>query len=307
MSKSLSNSNLSGRPAIRPLLAVFLCTSMAAFGCTTDRNLGNGDPVGTPGVRSVPTGGTSAGSESEPVPPPMMSSSSAGTVQPRIARLSADQAAAIMAQQQRVRVLGPASPDNGGRPYVSDRMMVSSQQYGAQSSVNSTLYSGPTAAITSGAGEAVVTGDIVDTGVAVGDNGAAVIAGSSVGATVTGTTTTLTNAAGPVIAPTGTTITPTSSAVATPSAFASVRTLSPTAAAVVNPPASVSGSPAIAATSSTRTAGTTTTINRTATTNSATSVSNSNATTNAGVANPVRVLNTNGRVTITNSGTTRQQ
>src|SRR5689334_10618751 len=147
MTKSLNPSNLTERSAIRTLLVVSLCATMAAFGCTTDRNLGNGDPVSTPGVRSTPTGGTSAGSESEPVPPPMMSSFSNGSVpvrsltavQPRIARLSADQAAAIMAQQQqpRVRVLGPASPNNGGRPYVSDRVMYSAQQINSGYTVNS--------------------------------------------------------------------------------------------------------------------------------------------------------------------------
>lgn len=295
MSKSLSKSNLSERSATRPLLAVFLCASMAAFGCTTDRNLGNGDPVVTPGVRSVPTGGSSAGSESEPVPPPMMSSSTDGS-HPRIARLTADQAAAIMAQQQRVRVLGPASPDNGGRPYVSDRMMLPSQQIQSQYSVNSTIYSGPTAAVTTGAGEAVAGSDaapsFLDTGTA------------ATGTTVSGGTT-VTNAAGPVITPAASVVTPTSSAVSTPAAFASVGTLSPTAAAVVNPPASISGSPAIATTSSARTAGTTATTNRTATTN--TTATNANVTTNVGVANPVRVMNANGRVTITNTGSTRQQ
>jgi hypothetical protein len=275
MSKSLINSNLSERSTIRTLLAISLCASMAAFGCTTDRNLGNGDPVTTPGTRSVPTSGTSAGSESEPVPPPMMSSMSSsfsnGAVQPRIARLSADEAAAIMAQQQpRVRVLGPVSPGNGSRPYVSD-LMLPRQQREARYTINSTINSQPAEAITSGAGEAVASNDaavsFLDT------SGAAGTSVASATTTTVNTGTNVTNAAAPVIAPSGTAVTPTSNAVSAPTAFASVRTLSPTAASVVNPPASISGSPAVATASS----------------------------------NPVRVLNTNGRLTITNSGTTRQQ
>jgi hypothetical protein len=308
MSKSLIKSNLAERSSTRALLAVSLCATMAAFGCTTDRTLGNGDPVVTPGSRTSPTGGTSAGSESEAIPPPMMSSFSNGSVPVRNfdGRLSADEAAAIMAEQQpRVRVLGPVSP--GPRPsYGASQMMLAQQQAGGQTSVNSTLYSGPTEVITSGAGEPVAG---VDTsGVVVGTDGSAaapVIAGSSV---TTGTATTaaagtnVTNAAGPVIAPTGTAITPTSSAVSNPAAFASVRTLSPTAASVVNPPASISGSPAVATTSSSRT---NTTGRTTTTLNPTVSSSSVSPATSVGVANPVRVMNTNGRVTITNGGTTR--
>jgi len=309
MSKLLKNRNLSEQSGFRALLALSLCASMAAFGCTTDRTLGNGDPVGTPGLRTAPTGGTSAGSESEPVPPPMMSSFSNGAfpIQPRIARLSAAESAAIMAQQlPRVRVLGPASPDNGGRPYVSD-LMTPRPQFTPQYSVNSTIYSGPTEAVTSGVGESVSNAaTVLDTsGVAVGNSGftaASTIAGSSV---VTGSTTTansgtnVTNAAGPVIAPSGTTITPTSNAISAPTGFASVRTLSPTAASVVNPPASISGSPAIATASSSRNARTASTANPTTSTVSPTS--------SVEMTNPVRVVNTNGRVTITNAGATRQQ
>lgn len=294
MSKSLQNSNLSERSPIRALLAVSLCASMAAFGCTTDRTLGNGDPVVTPGSRTSPTSGTSAGSESGALPPPMMSSFSNGSVPvlPRSGRLTADAAAAIMLDQQpRVRVLGPVAP-GPGRPYLSDQMMASQQQGVAQTSVNSTIYSGPTEVITSGAGEPVAAidanGAAFATGTAVGTAGAAVVSGTTVAATPG---TSVTNAAAPVIAPAGTAITPTSSAVSTPGAFASVRTLSPTAASVVNPPASVSGSPAVAATSSART-------------NTATTTTQQSTTSSTAVANPVRVLNSNGRLTITNSATT---
>ena len=316
MTKLLMKRNLSERSSMRAFLALSLCASMAAFGCTTDRNLGNGDPVVTPGSRTSPTSGTSVGSESESVPPPMMSTFSNGqvrTIRPQIARMTAEEAAAIMAQQQpRVRVLGPVSPGRSGRPYLSD-LALAQQQPEARYSVNSTIYSAPTEAILSGAGEPVATNGaaatVVDTSsVGTGSTGltaASTIAGSSV---VTGTTastgTNVTNAAAPVIAPSGSVVTPTSNAISAPTGFASVRTLSPTAAAVVNPPASISGSPAIATSSSSRTAGATATATRTGTTVSASSVSA--PPTNVTVTNPVRVLTANGRLTITNTGTTRQ-
>ncbi|HEU4888708.1 MAG TPA: hypothetical protein VFV49_12550, partial [Thermoanaerobaculia bacterium] len=92
MSKVLKNSDLSERPAIRTLLVVSLCASIAAFGCTTDRTVGNGDPVTTPGVRTSPTGGATTGTETESVPPPMMSSYSGSQALPAVrarARVSA--------------------------------------------------------------------------------------------------------------------------------------------------------------------------------------------------------------------------
>ncbi|MDP9193537.1 MAG: hypothetical protein M3P06_17730 [Acidobacteriota bacterium] len=277
MSKLLIESNLRERTTKRALLAVSLCAIMAALGCTTDRNLGNGDPVVTPGLRSAPTAGAPSGSESEPLPPPMMSSYSSSapqpsyssSPQPRLARLSADEAAAIIAQQQRrVRVLGTISPNIGGRPYESDRLLPQ-QRTEVRSSVNSTIYSQPTEAITSGAGEPVgsvdATANAFDTnGVTLtsGGNTAPAISGSTVPTGTTASTTPVTNAGAPVISPLGAGITPTSNALSAPGGFASVRTLSPTASSVLNPPASISG---------------------------------------------VRVINSNGRVTITNTGSTRQQ
>jgi hypothetical protein len=299
MSNLLKTRHLNERSGVRTLVAISFCAAMAAFGCTTDRNLGNGDPVVTPGVRSVPTGGSPSGSESEPLPPPMMSSYQ-GLEQPQMRRLSANEAAAIMAQQQRVRVLGPVSPDNGGRPYVSD-LMIPQQQREVRYSVNSTIYSQPTEAVTSGAGEPVgsdATASVFADGVRVDSGGttATAIAGSSVATGTTASSTAVTNAGAPLVAPSGTTVTPTSNSLSTPSGFASVRTLSPTAAAVVNPPASISGSPAVASTSSAN-----------ARTRTVASTSTMTTTTSAGVTSPVRVLTSNGRLTITNTGSTRQQ
>ncbi|HEV7766293.1 MAG TPA: hypothetical protein VGQ76_14915 [Thermoanaerobaculia bacterium] len=142
MSKSLKNSHLPERAGSRTLLAISLFASMVAFGCTTNRNLGNGSPVVTPGVRTVPTGAAPAGSESQPLPPPMMSSSAA---------------AATMAPFQsrpRVTYLGPAAPASGGSPVVVVAGTELQQPF-VRRTINSTIYSPPTEAVTSGAGEPI--------------------------------------------------------------------------------------------------------------------------------------------------------
>jgi hypothetical protein len=313
MSKVLKKSDLAEQPAIRTLLAVSLCASIAAFGCTTDRTLGDGDPVVTPGLRTSPTGGTSAGSENESVPPPMMSSYSGTQPLPAVRpRISREEAALLVTEMQpRVRVLGTVAPGDSGRPYVSDQPGLGlAPTIPARSTVNSSIYSGPNAVVSSGAGGAVGGTDAsalfvdtatVDAGnVATGVTSSASVAGSSV---TNGGTVNVTNPGGAVIAPTtAATGAPTANSFVAPPAFASVRTLSPTAAAVVNPPASVSGSPAVASVSSARTAGTvarSSTVTA-GTTQAATTQQSVSGTTSAAVANPVRVVTTNGRVTVTN-------
>jgi hypothetical protein len=279
MSKSLKNNNLSERAATRTLLAVSFVAAMAAAGCTTDRNLGNGDPVVTPGLRTSPIGGVSPGSESAPTPPPMMSSYSGAealaTVRPRVARPSAAEVAAILAErhQPRMRVLGPSWPGNAGRSYASDRTL-STQQLDRRYTINSSIFNPtPVEGIASGAGE-VIGGDAGDA--------ATFLDTAGVGSTAIGTTATTTNVSSAGV------VTPTAAAIPVPAGFASVGTLSPTAAAVVNPPASVASSSTPATTAATSTTATTTV--------SATAVSPTN---------PVRVENTNGRVVVTNAG--RQQ
>lgn len=348
MSKALKASNLTERPASRTLLAVSLCATMAAFGCTTDRNLSNGDPVVTPGVRTSPTGNTGAGSETGNMPPPMMSSYSGDalpSVQPRrVARVSAAEAAAILAENQpRVRYLGVTYAGEAARPYVSDgrtnQFTYPAQQTSPRSTVNSSLTSGPTPVVTSGAGEGIdggvaaataefleASGATFDTGTGVtGVTGASTIGstGTNLGANVTnaGTATTVT--------PSATTVSPTAAATVVPSGFAATRSLSPTAAAVVNPPASISGlattqsstiagqtlSPTAASVANapasvsalpataTRTATAARRTTATAATNSATSSGTAaNATAaKAGVSSPVQVVtDANGRVVVTN-------
>ena len=290
MSKTLKKSNLAERRTLPALLAISLCASIAAFGCTTDRTVGNGDPVVTPGLRNSPTGGASTGTESESVPPPMMSSYSGAQALPAVRpRISREEALLLVTEMQpRVKVLGPVSPGPGGRVYQSDLVAQQLQQVPARTTINSTIYSPPAEGILSGAGEGVA---------------ATVDAGSIFG------TTAVTNAGAAVIAPTtAATATPTGSAIAAPSALASVRTLSPTAASVVNPPASISSSPALATTSSARTAAGTVTRSTPLTTGTAPATTQAvTGTTSVPVVNPVRVLTTNGRVTITNVTTSGRQ
>ena len=76
MSKRHGNKHLFGQ---RALLAVSLSASIAAFGCTSDRHLGNGDPVVTPGLRTTPTSSPTTGSETGSSLPPMYSSYSRTT------------------------------------------------------------------------------------------------------------------------------------------------------------------------------------------------------------------------------------
>lgn len=115
MSKAHEKKNLQKRRTAGPLLAVSLAASLAAFGCTTNRNLGNGTPTRSgPDVRTAPTSGVTSGSEGEtPVLPPPMTSATL---------TRADAAAAIMAQQQpaRGRYLGIVNPGVADRGYVSD-------------------------------------------------------------------------------------------------------------------------------------------------------------------------------------------
>lgn len=298
MSKGLKKNDLAERPVakatLRMLLAVSLSASIAAFGCTTDRSVGNGEPVVTPGLRNSPTGGAATGTETESIPPPMMSSYSGvqarSAVRPRISR---EEAALLLTEMQpRVKVLGPVSPGPSGRVYVSDRIALNLQPE-TRSTINSSIYSpAPAEGIISGAGEGVA-------------GTTATIAGSTV----------VTNPDAAVIAPTtAANATPTGSAIMTPSALPSVRTLSPTAAAVVNPPASISSSSTLATTSSARTAPSIVTAG-TANTQavaaqpqpvSATSVSGTAA---SSAVNPVRVVTANGRMTVTNAAPTssRQQ
>src|SRR4051794_19693771 len=86
-----------------PLLALTLASSLAVFGCTTNRTPGNGQPGATAAPGAAPSATPGASSGSGTTSGPGMASSS---VDP-----SVDAAAAMAARQAfRGRELGPVSP-----------------------------------------------------------------------------------------------------------------------------------------------------------------------------------------------------
>jgi hypothetical protein len=247
MIKALQNKNLSRRPAARALLAVSLTLSLVAFGCTTNRTPGNGDPVMTPGSRFTPTGGIGSGSESAPsIPPPMVSSSTYSSVSSqalphvnaRTTRLSPDEAAAIMADQApRVRVLGTTVSGPTNRPSASNSVTTGqfvnpALQTNPQLTVNSSLTSQPVAGIISGAGEAV-GGDVI-----VVPDGTVPGTGLPIGGTVT----TGATATGTAV------VTPTAAAIPLPVGTFASSTVSPSAVSAVNPSATIANAPTVTGT-----------------------------------------------------------
>ncbi len=153
MGKIQNKNDLQTRPTSRWLVALSLAASLAAFGAEA-----------TPKVRT----------------------------HQRSIRHSAEEAAAIMAGRAplRGRYLGPASPASSGRAYASDSVggfVNPAMLTNPQLTINSSISSSPTAAINSGAGEAVATGSVAATSVT-GTTAAATIAGT--GLTTTAATTT---------------------------------------------------------------------------------------------------------------------
>jgi hypothetical protein len=210
MGKTHISKDLQKRRTSRSLLAVSLAASLAAFGCTTNLNPGNGTPTRSgPEIRTAPTSGVGSGSETV-TPPPMTSSYTrsytGAEVMPRVTprssrsiRRSADEAAAIMAGRQalRGRYLGPANPGPGNRPYASDHaggFVPPALLTNPQLTINSSISSPSTSAINSGAGGVAGVGIATDAGILA-------TTGVTTGTTFAGTTT---GGVGGVAATTGT-------------------------------------------------------------------------------------------------------
>ena len=148
----------------KSLLAMALAASLAAVGCTTNQNYGNGTPTRSgPDVRSAPTSGVTSGGETytPPMPPPMTSSYSRSEVLPsvttkRTIRRDPNAAAAIMRQHQINRgvvYLGASNPGSGASVVdpQSNRVENASLYVNPQATVNSSISSSPTGVINSGA------------------------------------------------------------------------------------------------------------------------------------------------------------
>jgi hypothetical protein len=296
MSKALKTRNLAQRNATRSLLAISLSLSLTAFGCTTDRNLGNGDPVTTPGLRTSPTSSPGSGSQSAPSVPPSMTSSSSynaaqalPTVTPRrsnrVQRLTPDQAAATMAQHQaqpRVRYLGVAYPGGGDQSglgqsatgHQTGQYRNPALQTRPQLTINSSISSGPVPAVTDGAGGSGGGGGAINAGAFVAGSNGNVGTGVTASATANGTAganalapgigTGNVSAAAPVFAPTTAAgLSPLGASpgarlpLGTPAAGVTPTT-APTAFSARNPDPTISSFPALAAVNSaTRTGGAT--------------------------------------------------
>jgi len=318
MGKHHESKDLAASRTSRSLLAVSLAASLAAFGCTTNQNLGNGTPVRSGGeLRSAPTSGVTSGQE-RATPPPMTSSYNRADVLPRVTPRTvsrSERAAAIMSGQQqalRGRYLGPASPGSGGRGYVSDfnRPFVNpALQTNPQLTVNSSISSQPVPIV-----GATGDGGFVDAGGGFTASSGAPGSGFAAPAFATGTPTAA--AAG-----TGAVTTAASAAAPTPTAvgtgladgtFAATRGTA-TESISVNPPVTAAstgvGRAGFATTSvntNTNTAGAGTGNAGTAGTTATTAAANTNVTA-ASSTGAVRVIRTNGSTVITNVGTTGRQ
>jgi hypothetical protein len=268
MRKALKERKLQGQLTARASIALTLVALLAAFGCTTNKMPGEGQPyTGGPGFGPTSPTQNIRGTSVPTTPPPMTSSSREQTKSSAdMRRLTPDEAAAIMAQYQtqpRVRVLGPVAPGPSNRPYVSDGLVtgqVVTNPAAPATTINSTIYSQQVGSgVTSGVGNEV---------------GAAIFPAESALVTPTNS-----SAAIPPVtaASSGVTITPTTASAATTSATTATSTL----------PAPM--------TSSSASTGTVTSapvrIN----------TLQSNAATATGSGN-VRVLTAGGKVVVTNSG-----
>lgn len=201
MGKNLNQKDLARTRISRSLLAVSLAASLAAFGCTTNQNLGNGTPDRSGSeLRTAPTSGVTSGQE-RPIPPPMTSSYTGADAKPRVSSRNAsraDRAAAIMAGHQaaRGRYLGTVNPAPVSRPYetglapagfVNPALLTNPQL-----TVNSSISSWPVAGINTGVGGTFVTNGTAVTAPA------AATSGFTSSAVVTGVAPTPTTAAAPL-------------------------------------------------------------------------------------------------------------
>jgi hypothetical protein len=214
MRKALRNSNL---------MAFALVATLAAFGCTTNRTHGEGEPyMGAPSVGPMsPTSNT--GGTSVPTTPPPMTSSYRGNEQALVTRphrLTPDEAASIMASHSpKVRVLGPVDP-GPGRPYASDGVVTGQvlnyASVNPQMTVNSTLNSPATPAITSGADQnGAAAAPVFSPTVATPTTAAIAVTPTSAASSA------MTTTAGTTIATTGTAATPTTASANAPVTAAS--------------------------------------------------------------------------------------
>jgi len=270
--------------------ATSLSLSLALFGCTTNQNPGNGEPERRPTVGPTSPSSTPGSSSGTSVVPPSMTSAAPASPVSR-----SEDAAATMAALAgyRGRDLGPVDPG----PSTAARSASPADIPGAyngqvippalianpQITVNSSISSGPTPVVSSGAGGGAATGAALianaASSVAATPTTAAVAAApttAAITATPTATSatvpsTTAATAAGAVITTPTTALTPANAATTasagqfasgvTPSTGTTVDagTLTPTVASALTATPTAAANPAVTSTTSSTTAASTST------------------------------------------------
>ena len=326
MRNSLKKKNLNERPAARAIVALSLTATLAAFGCTTNRTPGNGDPVHSgPGLgpNASPTAGVPGTSSGGAVPnPPMMSSSTYVESLPSANRakrlpLTPDEAAAVMADHavlsRTAKVLGPVNPGLTNHQYVSEGVVTGAFRDPALVAANTINPAADAAGVVMGAtgGAAgtivngvngTINGTVSGTDLNTGSNTG--LAGTTAAATVPGTNGTVAtpaNVALPFSAgafaagPNATTVTPAITGASTTNRT----TLTPTATSGAAPtPTATSGAVINPGTAPTMSR-TTTARTSTAATRTTTAAAPATGSASANVTSPARTVisNTNGKVT----------
>jgi hypothetical protein len=296
---------------LRSFAAAAAIASLAAFGCSTNRTPGDGQPGMTAPATPASTPGTSSGTSN----PPMAS--------------AANESAATVAVHPRERFLGtinPAGPQpTTTTPQAPTGQFIAPSAYAnPQVTVNASISSDPTPVVTGGsATDTAVFLDAVSAGVA-GTTAAATVAPTtsattpniSAASAVTATPTTAAITTTPTM--TNTTLTPTTAAIAaTPGQFAagptmtsvatgaSTTILTPTLTSSANPSPTRAANPPLASLRGTPSATSTTSSTPATSSIPTASASTSTTTRTARVVAPVRIVtNANGTVTVTNASTT---
>jgi hypothetical protein len=291
---SMHNNTQHLHGGLRAFAAAAAIASLAAFGCTTNRTPGNGQPSMTAPATPSSTPGTSSGTSN----PPMASAYSEGVSIDR-----ANESAAIMAAHQRERFLGTINPSdaqpNPMQPaQLTGQFIPPSAYANPQATVNASISSDPIP---------VITGD--------GGGGVVIASAGTTSAATVGATTAAT--AAPISATTAATATPTTAAImttptlanatATPAtaAITATRTtgatiLTPTLTSILTPSPTRAANPPLGSLRVTQAATTTP-----STTASGSQISTRAVGTARVVVAPIRVVtNANGTVTVTNTTST---
>ena len=209
----------------RAFAAAAAIASLAAFGCSTNRTPGDGQPAMTAPSTPSSTPGTSSGTSN----PPMASAYVEGASVDR-----ANESAAIVASHQRERFLGTINPSgpqpNPMQPAQPTGQLIPPSAYAnPQATVNASISSDPIPVITGDGGGAPIIGST-------GTTAAATAGATSVAPTIAATNATPTTAAimtTPTLAA-NTTATPTTAAI-NASPTTGTTNLTPTLTSVVTP------------------------------------------------------------------------